>query len=177
MATYKISSYTVSPTEEFFFDTNVWFFLFAPIAGSEQIKQEIYSKLFREILSRNATIWINAQVIAEYINRYLRIEFDQWRERTKNYGANYKNDFRTTSDYSAALDSARTQISAILQKSERIPDDFNAINIDSIIASMGAKFDYGDAIFIDLCNRKKFKLVTDDSDMTKEAFSFSVITA
>lgn len=177
MATYKISSYTVSPSEEFFFDTNVWFFLFAPIAGSEQTKQKKYSKLYGEILSRNATIWINSQVIAEYINKYLRMEFDQWKDKTSNYGANYKKDFRPTSDYSSALESVRSQISAILQKCERIPDDFNAINIDSIIASMETKFDYGDSIFIDLCNRKKFKLVTDDSDMTKESFSFSVITA
>ncbi len=177
MATYKISSYTVGPSEEFFFDTNVWLFLFAPIAGSEKIKQEKYSKFYGEILSRKATIWINSQVIAEYVNKYLRIEFDQWKDKTSNYGASFKKDFRPTTDYSSAIQSVRSQISAILKTSERIPDDFNAINIDSLIASMGTKFDYGDALFIDLCNRKKFKLVTDDSDMTQETFSFSVLTA
>jgi predicted nucleic acid-binding protein len=177
MATCKISQYTVSPTEEFFFDTNIWMFIFAPIAGSQQKKQKVYSAFFSEILSRSATIWINSQVVAEYINRCLHIEFDQWKDRTKDYGADFKRDFRSTPEYLSALNDAKSNISAILQKCERHPDDFNSIKIDSIIASMGSSRDYGDAIIVDLCKRKKFKLVTDDGDMTKNEFSFDVITA
>lgn len=177
MAIYKISKYTVSPSEEFFFDTCVWMYIFAPLAGAKKDKQDIYSKLYGEVLSRGAIIWINSQVVAEYINRYLRIEFDQWKKRTGNYWADFKIDFRPTSDYQTALQSVKSQITAILQKSVRIPDDFHSIDISEIINTMGASCDYGDAIIINLCDRKKYKLVTDDSDMTKSDYSFHVITA
>lgn len=177
MATCKISQYTVGPNEEFFFDTNVWMFIMAPLAASKQNKQTSYSGLLREIVSRGATIWINSQVVAEYINKCLRMEFDQWKDRTQSYGAEFKRDFRPTPEYLSALNNAKSQISAILQRSERHPDDFHNIDIDAIVASMGSSCDYGDAIIIDLCKRKKFKLVTDDGDMTKSDFPFTVITA
>ena len=177
MATCKISKYTVGPSEEFFFDTNVWMFIFAPLAGAKSDKQKAYSSLLKEIITRGATIWINSQVVAEYINRCLHLEFDQWKERTGNLGAKFKKDFRSTPEYKSALNDAKSNIFVILQKSERHPDDFHSINIDSIIASMGASCDYGDAIIVDLCKRKKFKLVTDDGDMSKTEFPFTVITA
>ena len=177
MATCKISKYTVGPTEEFFFDTNIWMFIFAPIAGSQPNKQKIYSAFFREIISRGATIWINSQVVAEYINKCLHIEFDQWKDRTQNYGADFKLNFRPTPDYLSALKDAKSNISAILQKSVKQSDSFSSIDVNSIIESMGSSLDYGDAIIVDLCKRNKYKLVTDDGDMTKNEFSFDVITA
>lgn len=177
MATCKISSYTVGPAEEFFFDTNVWMFLFAPLAGAKQNKQKAYSSLLREIVSRGATIWINSQVIAEYVNRCLRMEFEEWKKRTMNYGAEYKKDFRPTPDYLSTLQDTKSQVSAILQKCQKYPDDFHLADVDAIIASMGNSYDYGDAVIIDLCKRKKYKLVTDDGDMTNTTFPFMIITA
>ena len=177
MATYKISNYTVSPNEEFFFDTNIWMFIFAPLAGSKPHKQKAYSKLLGEIVSRGATIWINSQVIAEYINRCLRMEFEEWKKRSQRYAANFKNDFRSTADYASTLQDTKSQVSAILQKATRYPDDFHTIDVDAIISSMGTSLDYGDAVIVDLCKRRNFKLVTDDGDMTKTEFSFKVITA
>lgn len=177
MATYKISNYTVGSNEEFFFDTNVWMFLFAPLAGAKQNKQKAYSKLLGEIVSRGATIWINSQVVAEYINRCLRMEFAEWKNRTHSYGADFKHDFRLTSDYASTLQDTKSQVLAILQKSTKYPDDFHTVDIDAIISSMGQSFDYGDAVIVDLCKRKKFKLVTDDSDMTRSDLPFTIITA
>lgn len=177
MATCKISNYTVSPTEEFFFDTNVWMFLFAPLAGAKQNKQKAYSKLLGEIISRGATIWINSQVVAEYINRCLRMEYEVWKKDPQNCNANFKHDFRQTEDYKSTLRDTKSQVSSILQKSTRYPDDFHTIDVDGIISSMGTSLDYGDAVIVDLCKRRKFKLVTDDGDMTNTVFSFDVITA
>lgn len=177
MATCKISNYTVGPTEEFFFDTNIWMFLFAPLAGAKQNKQKAYSKLLGDIISRKATIWINSQVVAEYINCCLRMEFDVWKRNPENSSATFKHDFRQTEEYKSTLGDVKSQISLILQKSTRIPDDFHAIDIDEIISSMGTSLDYGDAVIVDLCKRKNYKLVTDDRDMTNSEFSFDIITA
>lgn len=177
MATCKISNYTVRPAEEFFFDTNVWMFLFAPLAGAKQNKQKAYSKLLGDIISRGATIWINSQVVAEYINRCLRMEYEVWKKDSQNCYASFKRDFRQTENYKSTLRDTKAQVSLILQKSTRYPDDFHSIDVEEIISSMGTSLDYGDAVIVDLCKRKKYKLVTDDGDMTKSEFPFDVITA
>ncbi len=177
MATYKIKDYEVGPSEEFFFDTNVWMLIFAPLAGSKQDRQRKYSSLFRDILLRGATIWINSQVVAEFINANLRLEFKQWKEQKQLPLADFKRDFRSTQEYTSALNYAKSLISDILEKCQRYPDDFNTIDINAIISSMGTSCDYGDAIIIDLCKRRNYKLVTDDSDMIKVQYTFHVITA
>lgn len=177
MATCKISKYTVGPTEEFFFDTNVWIFLFAPIAGSKPQKQKMYSQLLKDICSRDACLWINSLVIAEYINAVLRFEFKQWTERNQKYGVDFKRDFRPTADYQAALTDIKDQVTAILGICQRRPDDFNALNVEDIITSMGCKLDFGDSIIVDTCKRYKLKLVTDDKDIIESDFPFTVITA
>lgn len=105
------------------------------------------------------------------------MEFEVWRRKPENMIANYKRDFRSTDDYKSTLQDTKPQVLAILQKSTRYPDDFHSVNIDSIISSMGNVLDYGDAVIVDLCKRKKFKLVTDDGDMEKTDFPFDVITA
>ena len=177
MATHKISDYTVGPTEEFFFDTNVWIFVFAPIAGSKPYKQKMYSRLLKEIRSRNACLWINSLVIAEYVNAVLRLEFKQWVERNQKIAVDFKHDFRPTSDYQTALTDIKGQVTAILGICQRRPDDFNALNIENIITSMGNKLDFGDSMIVDMCQRYNLKLVTDDKDIIDSEHPFSVLTA
>ena len=177
MATCKISKYTVGPTEEFFFDTNVWLFVFAPIAGSKPYKQKMYSQILKDIRLRNACLWINSLVIAEYVNAVLRLEFKQWTERNQKYGVDFKRDFRPTADYQAALTDIKGQVAAILGICQRRPDDFNALDVDNIITSMGNKLDFGDSMIVDMCRRYKLKLVTDDKDIAESEFPFTVITA
>lgn len=177
MATCKISNYEVSATEEFFFDTNVWIFIFMPIGEAKSKKQKLYSQLLKDICSRDACLWINSLVIAEYVNAGLRLEFNQWKERNQKYGAEYKRDFRPTKDYEIALDDIKNQVAEILKICKRRPDDFNSLNVDGIISSMGNKLDFGDSMLVDMCERYRLKLVTDDKDIATSGFSFTVITA
>lgn len=177
MATHRISDYIVGPTEEFFFDTNVWIFLFAPIAGSKPYKQKMYSRLLKEIRSRNACLWINSLVIAEYVNAVLRLEFKQWIARNQKVAVDFKRDFRPTSDYQTALTDIKEQVTAISSMCQRRPDDFNALNIEKIITSMGNKLDFGDSMIVDMCQKYNLKLVTDDKDIIDSNHTFSVLTA
>jgi len=178
MAVCKIKGYNVAPTESFFFDTNVWIFIFAPIAGSQQYKQRIYSGLFNEILSRKATIWVSSLIISEYVNAVLKFEFKQWKRRNKLINADYKHDFRPTVDFKTALEDVRAQVADILRVCERRPDNFNSIDVDSIITDMGnCSYDFVDSMIVDLCNRnREIKLVTDDTDISMSDTKFTVLT-
>lgn len=99
MKASKIKYGQVGEQDKYFFDTNVWMFLFAPLASSKFYKQKTYSSLLKEIMSRNATIWINSLVVAEYVNAVLKLEFKQWMKRNKLTNADFKHDFRPTNEY------------------------------------------------------------------------------
>lgn len=181
MATCKIKDHTVAPTNSYIFDTNVWMFIFAPLANAKNYKQKACTQLLSDIRSRNATIWINSLIISEYVNAVLKLAFKQWKE--KNGYANsdkvsYKLDFRPTADYKDALTDVMAQVSEIIKLCECRPDDLNAIDVKGIINSMGNfECDFGDAMIMDLCTRnKEIKLVTDDHDITDMAsLPFTVI--
>lgn len=177
MATCKIKNYTVGTNEEFFFDTNVWMFIFAPLAGSNAAKQGAYSNLFSSIQSRGAFIWITSLVIAEYINAVLRLEFKQWKHRNGLLQADFKHDFRPTEDYKVALGDIKNQVSDILRFTHRHPDDFHTLNVESMIDNMGDSMDYGDAVFVDYCRRDRITLVTDDTDIVNNCTTLTILTA
>lgn len=178
MAVCKIDDYEVSPSDEFFFDTNVWMFLFAPLAGSKPYKQKMYSRLLKEIQSRGAWIWINSLVVAEYINAVLRLDFKQWMSRNGYKNADYKHDFRPTSDYQDSLYEVKAQVKNILRLCQRKSDNFHSISIGEIIDNMGTSCDFGDSMIADLCkSNKSIRLVTDDSDIVNSHQPFNVLTA
>lgn len=179
MATCKIGTHVVAPNNNYIFDTNVWMFLFAPIAGVQSYKQERYTKLLSDIMSRGATVWISSIIVSEYVNAVLRLSFSQWKENNMLQRADFKRDFRSTQEYKTTLQDINNQLTEMFKVSTRRPDDFNSIDIISILDSMGEiSYDFGDAIIVDCCRRNKSTyLVTDDSDITKGDFPFTVITA
>lgn len=177
MATTKIEKAIVSPSDSFFFDTNVWLFLFGPIADTDKWKQAKYSSILATIVSRNAGLFISSLIIAEYINRVLRIEFKNWKTKTGNVNANYKTDFRNTADYLFAKDDAIKQVGEILKVSTRTPDSFNSIDINELFMHIDENCDFNDAYLASLCERGGHSLVTDDRDFEKSFPDLSIITA
>ena len=115
-------------------------------------------------------------MLMDKFSRNLRI-CKRWTERNQKYGVEFKRDFRPTQDYQEALADIKDQITTILGICQRRPDDFNALNVENIITSMGCDLDFGDSMIIDMCKRNNLILVTDDKDISKADLSFTVITA
>ena len=178
MAVCKIDHYEVSANEEYFFDTNVWMFLFVPLSGSKSYKQKMYSRLLRDIQSRGAWIWINSLVVAEYINAVLRLYFKLWMSRNGLKNADFKRDYRPTPDYQYSLCDVKAQVKAILSICHRKSDNFHSLSIGEIIDNMGNSCDFGDSMIADLClSNKSIRLVTDDTDIVNSHQPFNVLTA
>ena len=177
MAATKIKQFTVSPNDAFFFDTCVWMYIFAPIANAQQYKQNIYSSLLKSILNRKATIWINSQVVAEYINASLRKEFELWKDNKGFLNADFKRDFRITTEYSDALLNIKYQINNILKNTDKCPDDFHNMDVMGLINKMQNTMDYGDMVISECCMNKNSFLVTDDSDIINSNLKIKVLTA
>ena len=177
MVVTKLSQHQVAPHNGYFFDTNVWMFIYGPIAGTNSKKQSIYSKLLRDIISHKASIHISSLVLSEYINAVLHIGFNQWKRATCSVNANFKRDYRVTQDYNDKLADAILQVRAILGVCEKRPDDFHIVDINRILALMSKGADYNDAYYLHDCEEIGLILVSDDSDIQKMQSKITLITA
>lgn len=177
MVITKASQHLVAPASAYFFDTNVWLFIYGPIAGTNQRKQVVYSRLLKDIISHKATIFVSSLVLSEYINAVLHIGFKQWKRVSGNINANFKTDYRPTADYLDRLNEATLQVQEILKVCSRRPDDFHIVNIDTILSSMNQNADYNDAYYIHDCEKIGLKLVSDDTDMQRVTSPITLITA
>ena len=171
----KIKDYKVTSGDVFFFDNNVWMFLFAPIAGVGGAKQKAYSGLLANILTAGATVFMSSLIISEYMNRSLRLRHKQWEERTRRVNTDYKKDYRPTDDFKEAVEIIKTEVRDIMKICMKTPDNFNAISLNDVFRNI-EKCDFNDAYYLEMCKIGKYKLVTDDSDLFEVPNNIEIIT-
>ena len=160
-----INSYTPNPNDSFFFDNNVWMYLFCPLGNFNTNKQSAYSSFLQRITSSKCSLFVNSMVLSEFANSYLRLDFSQWKDATKNYGAVFKQDYVGTQQYKDTADEIRIHIKSITGLCERITDGFNNISLDNVLNHF-QNIDFNDSYYIELGKVWKWKFVTDDGDFT-----------
>lgn len=176
MATTKVSKHEVASVNSYFFDANIWLYLFAPIHSYELPKQEEYARLLSNIKSRNATIFLSSLVVSEFINRRLRMGFDQWKDSVGDSSLQFKRDYRNTTDYKETLEEAQQSVLEILKVATKRSDEYADSNFQSIKTWMGKGCDFNDAYYIMYCRKNSFKFVTDDHDISSQDIGVEVIT-
>lgn len=176
----NIRNFNVKSDDEFFFDTNVWIFLFAPIANWQKKKQQVYANLLRDIQTARATININSMVLSEYINTCLRMNFKQWKDTSRfvpqypNTTIDFKRDYRGTQHCKNALETIKLYVEDILSFTEKRPDDFNSIDVTSLV--MNTASDFNDSYHVEFCKLNNLKIVSDDKDIVNTKTNIVVIT-
>lgn len=179
MATIEhIQDYKVKSSDIFFFDNNVWMFLYSSaISGSKRYEQRIYGILFREIQCVKATIFINSLIASEYVNANLRLGFEQWKRIPENIArTSYKLDYRPSQSFAENRDIVYAELEQILKFAERRPDDFNAIDPIKLLGALGSKMDFNDAYYVSYCNLNNLIFVTDDKDMFDTSSDIKILT-
>ena len=168
---------TYNPIEEdkFFFDANIWLYLFCPVGNYNSYTVKKYSDFFLKAIISKSKIYTSSMIISEFFNTYTRIEFNKKKSENPKIYKNYKSDFRNTVEYIELSDGIIEIIkSKILKKAIKINDSFNKIDIDNILKS-GSNFDFNDNYFLEICKKNKFKIVTHDKDFLNS--DVEIITA
>ena len=177
MEKIRIKDHEVSPSYAYLFDTNVWLFLYGPIAGTSSGKQKVYSELLNDVTSRGATVYTTALVLSEFINRYLRIAFESWKQQQKDGSLQFKKDFRPTQEYRDQLALACFSVREILKVAEKYPDNFNATDVPRMLDRLSPACDYNDMYLVTSCEQGGFKMVSDDKDFEEVDSKVAFITA
>lgn len=168
MATKLIDILSYSPRSDdlFFFDNNIWMYLFCPLGNYNQKKQKIYSSFLESTKTANSTIFINSMILSEFTNSYLRLDFELWKKEFGWSGALYKRDFVDSRRYQETVKEIGIGLRNILKFCERTTDSFNAVKMSNILRHF-EKIDFNDSYYLELSGLNKWKIVTDDQDFVK----------
>jgi predicted nucleic acid-binding protein len=166
---FKIGDYSAKSSDIFFFDNNIWMYLFCPLASYQIKKQTSYSRFFNYLLSRQLPIFVNSLVLSEFSNRYLRLDFelankDDGKSIRKVFPS-YKKDYVGSPRFSKTVAALKTSLLQIMKVSQRCSDEFNSINLNEVF-QLFQKIGFNDSYYIELAKKKNWIIVSDDSDFT-----------
>ena len=158
-----LPSHEIKSNQTYFFDNNIWMFLFCPIGNTNQNKQQKIANFLSNLISRNCSIIVNSLILSEFSNAYLRLDYEL-----------FKKDYFYTDlskNTRLAITSSLKQIDKV---SERYSDQYNAINVDNIFTKY-LIIDYNDSYFLELCEKNDWIFVTDDNDFDTLKSTLTII--
>lgn len=158
---YNLSSYSFSTGEQILVDTNIWLYLFPPPGNPSCNSVQKYSKAFTNLVSAKAQPVLDPIVLSEYLNTYIRIEWNA------NYRSQYPKfkDFRNSPHFSLIASTAETLASKILNLCQIHSIPANDLDLDlALIDFSSGNVDFNDALLIDICKKRNLKLMTNDGD-------------
>ncbi|MDD3686125.1 MAG: hypothetical protein PHE56_05100 [Bacteroidales bacterium] len=160
----NINTYNPVSDENLLFDNNVWLYLFHPMQNSNKLKQRQYSVFLKKVQTVRATIWINALVVSEFCNAWLKIEFKNWKKKPENIAkTDYKRDFVKSEQYYETVKEIKEILPQILKITTRGSDDFHKINIEHVLNLLESS-DFNDSYYLALSKMNNWTIVTDDAD-------------
>lgn len=158
---HSIETYYFPSENNYFFDTNIWLYIYGPIGWPDQ-KSDIYSKALREIRNSNGTIYINCMVISEFINAFSRIEFKQQTTYSR-----FK-EFRNSLSFRPVAEDIASNVKKILRNTLTCDPELKVIDLPEIMSFFEqGKYDFNDLVFAEICRSRGMVFVTHDKDFSE----------
>ncbi|WP_405411712.1 type II toxin-antitoxin system VapC family toxin [Maribacter sp. Asnod1-A12] len=174
---YNASTYTIKDSEKYFLDANIWLKILVP-KNNFSHKDRAYVAFFEKIIeNKKARIVVPALVISEVINRIIREVYFQKhikgvRKRTPKFVPTsdyYKKVYRNTPEYSIAYNLICDDIKSYNTSIDLISDEFgSSFKFKHVMSNPPKSLDFNDYYYYNLCKKKGYYLVTDDSDFWVE---------
>ncbi len=166
---HHIKKYNLSLENTFFFDTNVWLYVYGPIAYQDW-KSEIYSSVLKKMHDLGCPIYTNSMVISEFINSFARMEFKQ-----QSTFMGFK-DFRNSSEFLSTAEEIAYNVKKILNITFRCDSDLADLDLINLVNNFETgSYDFNDLIFTEICKNRGMILVTHDGDF--KSSGLEVLTA
>ena len=158
---HSIETYDFPEERSYFFDTNIWLYIYGPIGWPDQ-KSAVYSRALREIRNSNGTIYINCMILSEFINAFSRIEFKQQTTHSR-----YK-DFRNSIGFRPVAEDIASNVKKILRNTLACDNDLKVIDLPEIMSFFEqGKYDFNDLVFAEICGSGEMVFVTHDKDFSE----------
>lgn len=157
-------AYAFRRGEQILVDANVWLYLQPPAAQPCPYWAARYTTAFSNLLKAEAQPVVEALVISEYINRYLRLEYDaMWRQTYPEFKR-----FRESGDFTALAQAAVAEARQILRQASSHDTPLKNADLAGILNETEAgRLDFNDGMLIETCRAYGWKLLTNDGDMIR----------
>jgi predicted nucleic acid-binding protein len=158
---HSIESYNFPAGKGYFFDTNIWLYIYGPIGWPDQ-RSDVYSRALKKIRDSKGTVYINCMIISEFINTFSRIEFKQQFEFSR-----YK-DFRNSLRYRAIAQDIAYNVKKIFKNTLACDPELQTISFPEVMDLFEqGKYDFNDLLFAQVCRAKGLIFVTHDKDFSE----------
>jgi predicted nucleic acid-binding protein len=155
---HSVEKYDFSECRQFFFDTNIWLYIYGPISFPDW-RSDVYSRALKEIRASEGSIYINCMIISEFVNAFARIEFKQQSEFAK-----YK-DFRNSPSFRPVAEDISHNVKKILKNTLTCDPELAAVKLPEIMDTFEeGRYDFNDLLFAEICRAKDLIFVTHDRD-------------
>jgi len=156
------ATYDFVDGEAILVDANVWLYLQPPAAQPAPPLTNAYSSVFSRLLRAKAQPVVDALILSEYFNRYVRIEYEaSWKATYPKF-----KDFRKSPDGASVLQAAMAEIEQILKNSLTCTTSLADIDLPPALSAVrNGSMDFNDALLIQTCRLNDWKLLTHDGDM------------
>jgi len=159
-----INNYTPLKSDKFFFDANIWMYLFCPLGNYQKEQIEKYDSFLKKALQAKSSIFVCSLILSEFFNSYTHLEFNILKEKHSSEYKNFKKDFKPTEIYKKLVNQIVTIVKTkILKLSERVDDGFENMNLDDLFSNIEVS-DFNDNYYFIMAAAKKFTIVTNDYD-------------
>lgn len=158
---HSIENYDFPAGKGYFFDTNIWLYIYGPIGWPDQ-RSDAYSRALKKIINSDGIIYINCMIISEFINAFSRIEFKQQTDFTR-----FK-EFRNSLAFRVIAQDIAYNVRKILKSTLACDPELQAINLPEVMDLFEqGKYDFNDLLFAQICRGKEMVFVTHDKDFSE----------
>ncbi|MBB5148641.1 PIN domain-containing protein [Ureibacillus thermosphaericus] len=172
---HRIKNYSINKNDRFFFDANIWLYIYCSIGDYRKKLVDSYSDFFHEIKTTGGIIYTSSLLISEIANRYSRLEYEIAKKSDNNI-EDYKNDFRLNEKYKPIFENINLIIEQkILKNSVPLSDSFDEIEFPKFFDNPHT-YDFNDEYYCFLANKNNLKIVTHDRDFFNTKYDIEIIT-
>ena len=169
----SMHEYYPEKEENVLIDTNVLIRQFFPTYF--EANNDI-DEIFKRLRNAKSTILLSSVQISEFINRYIRIQFNYYKGIKGDNGLDFKTDYRSTEDYSKHMENILDILTTeVLPICTCINDKFNEMD-SSRLYNYGFSYDFNDALIAEIARLYNATLITNDHDFLNYSLSGKIVT-
>ncbi len=147
------------------FDANIWIYLFCDIANYNEFLKVKYSAAFKMLLKNRFSIFIDFSVMSEFVNRYLRIAYNNYRNGNGLSDEFKYKQYRKTDDFKEAWKNVCNIVrNKILPYASTVNFEYNKDSLLELLNLDNYNTDFNDNHIINLCRANNMYLLTNDAD-------------
>lgn len=169
-----MSEYYPSKEENVLIDTNVLIKQFYPT--NFDVNTDI-DEVFKRLRKAKSTILLSSVQVSEFINRYIRIQFNYYKSTTGNEELSFKTGYRSTTDYTKHMnDILNILTTEVLPICKCINDRFEEMDACKLYR-YGFSYDFNDALISEMASLYNATFITNDHDFLNYSFNGKLVTS